>query len=51
MLGITRGYTDRSKPGVDEVTGLVLSGGSFEVTWDGNLEFVDTGQGDLLGVS
>ena len=37
-MGITLGATDISKLGVDEVSGLVLSVVSFEVTWFGNLE-------------
>ena len=48
MLGITRGAEDRSKPGVGEVSGLVLLGGYFEVTWDGNIEGEGTVEGDTL---
>ena len=38
MLGIVLGVSDRIKPGVDEVPRMVLSVGSFGVTWVGNLE-------------
>ena len=37
VLGITLRYSDKSKPGVDEVSGLVLYSGSIEVTCVGNL--------------
>ena len=43
MLGITLGVVDRSKPGVDVVSGLVLSGVFFLVTWAGNLESAGPG--------
>ena len=49
MLRITLGDLDRSKPGVDEGYGLVLSGGSFGVTWVDNLESAGPGEGDPLG--
>ena len=42
VLGITHGAAGRSKPGLEEGSGLVLSGGSFEVTWVINLEVVGT---------
>ena len=38
LLGITLGTEDRRKPVVDEGSRLILSGGSVEVTWVGNLE-------------
>ena len=37
-MGITLVSTDRSKPGVDEGSGLLLSGVYFEVTLFGYLE-------------
>ena len=43
VLGITSGSVDRRKPGVDEVSGLVLSGGPSEGTWVDNFE--DAGPG------
>ena len=49
MLGTTHGAAHRRKPGVDEVSGTVLSCGSFEDTWVGNLECEGTGEGDILG--
>ena len=48
-LGITLGAADRSKPGVDEVSGLVLADGSGEVTWVGNLEVAGLVEGGPLG--
>ena len=45
MLGITLVVADRSKPGVDEVSGMVLSYGSFGVD---NLEIEGPGEGDPL---
>ena len=51
MLGITLGSASRRKTVVDEGSGLVLSGGSFEVTWVGNLEGVGLGEGDPMGDS
>ena len=48
MLIITLGDADRSKPDVDELTWLVLSGGSIEVTWVGNLEGVGPDDSDYL---
>ena len=39
---------DRSKPGVDEGSQLVLSGSSFEVTQVGNLEGEGPGEGHPL---
>ena len=48
MLGITLGVSDRSKPGVDKVSGLVLSGGYYGVTWVGNLESAGPGEGEPL---
>ena len=37
-MEIKLGTLERIKPGVDEGSGMVLSGGSFEITWVGNLE-------------
>ena len=37
-MGITHGDEDRNKTGLDEGAGLFLSGGSFYITWVGNLE-------------
>ena len=34
----TFGAADKRKPGVDEVLGMVLSGGYLGVTWVGNLD-------------
>ena len=48
MLGITLVASDRSKPGVDEGSWMVLSGGSFEITWIINLEDEGTGEGDTM---
>ena len=48
-MGITYGYAYRSKPGVDELSELVLSGGYFEVTWVGKIEGSGTGEGDPIG--
>ena len=39
---------DRRKPRVDEVSGMVLSGGSFEGTWDYNLESAGNIEGDPI---
>ena len=38
VLDIILGSTERSKPVVDEGSGLFLSGVSVEVTWVGNLK-------------
>ena len=51
MLGITLGIADRSKPGVDDGLGMVLSGVSFGVTWVDNLESAGSGDVDPLGHS
>ena len=41
MLGIKLGVADRSNPGVDEGSGMILSCGSFGVTFVGNkLEYL-----------
>ena len=45
MLGIPHRATYRSKPGVDEVSGLVLSEGYLEVNSVGNLEGAGPGEG------
>ena len=45
VLGITLRYSDKSKPGVDEVSGLVLSEVSLEVNSVGNLEGAGPGEG------
>ena len=50
-MGITLGAVDRIKSGIDEVSGMVLSGGSFEGTWVGNLEDEGPGEGETLGNS
>ena len=50
-MDITLGVADRSKPGVDEGSRLVLSGGSFGVTWVVILESAGTGDSDPLGSS
>ena len=50
-MGITRVAADRSKPGVDEGSGLVLSSGYFEVTWVGKLYSTGFGEGDPIGNS
>ena len=47
-MGITLGAAYKIKPGFDEGSGLVLSGGSFEVTSVINLEVADPGEGYLL---
>ena len=44
-MSITLGAADRRKPGVDEGSGMVLSGGSFEVNLVGNIDFVGPGEG------
>ena len=46
MLVITRGDVYRSKSGVDEGSGLLLSGGSFEGTCDSDLDGEGPGEGD-----
>ena len=51
MLGITLGFLERIKPGVDYVSGMVLSGEYFGVTWVGNLESAGPGEGYPLGNS
>ena len=48
MLVSTLGAADRIKHGVDEGSRLVLSGGSFDVTCVGNLEYEGTGDGDPM---
>ena len=50
-MGITLGVSDRRKPGVDEVPVMVLSGGSFGVTWVDKLDSAGPGEGDPLGNS
>ena len=40
--------SDIIKPDVDKGSGIVLSGGSFGVTWVGNLESAGPGEGDPL---
>ena len=42
-MGTTCRAADRIKPGVDEGSGLVLAGVSFEGIWVGNLEDADPG--------
>ena len=37
VLGITLGVLYRSKPGVDEVSEMVLSGVSVDINWVGNI--------------
>ena len=51
MLSITLGASDRRNPDVDDGSGMDLSGGSFGITWVGNLEISDPGEGDTLGNS
>ena len=51
MLDIPCGAIDRIIIKFDEGSGLVLSGGSFEVTWVGNLEGVGLGESDPMGDS
>ena len=51
MLVITLVVVDRSKPGVDKLSGLFLSGGSFGINWFGNLESAEPGEGDTMGKS
>ena len=51
FLGSTLGYAGRSKPGVDEGSGVVLSGGSIEFTWVDNLEGAGPGGGEPLSNS
>ena len=48
MLGIPLVVADRSKPAVDEVLRLVLSGGSFGVTSAGKLESEGPGEVDPM---
>ena len=50
-MGSTLGYADRSKPCVDEGSGVFLSGGSIEFTWVDNLEGSGPGGGEPLGNS
>ena len=45
------GVADRIKPGVDEGSGIVLSGGSFWFTWVGNLDISVPIEGDPHGNS
>ena len=49
MLGITQGAAERIKPGVDEGSGLVVSGGSFEGTFFSYLEGSGLLEGDPVG--
>ena len=51
MFVITLGAADRGKTGIDEVSGMVLSGGLFEVTWVGNHEGAGSVEGDPVGNS
>ena len=51
MLGVTLGAVDRSKPVVDEGSGLVFSVGYFQVIGFSNLEGSGTGEGDTLSNS
>ena len=51
MLGILLGSAKRIKPGVDEGSGMILSGGSFGVNWVGNLESAGPREVDTLGNS
>ena len=39
---------DRRNPGVDKVSGAVVSGGSFEGVSDGNIEGVGPREGDIM---
>ena len=48
MLVSTLGDADIIKHGIDEGSGLVLYGGSFDVTCIGNLEYEGTGEGDPM---
>ena len=48
MLGITLGFSDRSKPGVDEGSGLVLLCVSFGITWVRKLESSGPAEGDPM---
>ena len=48
---ITHRASYRSKPGVDEVPGLVLSDGYFGSSWDGKIYGEGTGEGDPTGIS
>ena len=50
-MGIILGDAYRSKPGVDEGSGVVLSGGSIEFTWVDNLEGAGPGGGEPLSNS
>ena len=49
VLGITLIDAYRSKPDDDEGSGIVLSGGSVEVNWVGNLEELGPVYGEPLG--
>ena len=49
VLGITSGVKDRRKPGGDKVSGMVLSGGSVQVTWVGNIEGEGTREVETIG--
>ena len=48
VLSITHRAEGRSNPGVDEVSGLILSGVSFGGTWDGNLDSSGSVEGDHM---
>ena len=48
MLSITHRYEGRINPGVDEGSGLILSGVSFGGTWDGNLDGSGSVEGDPM---
>ena len=50
-MGIALGDSDRSKPGVDEVSGLVLSDGYFEGNWYGNIDGAGPGEDKTMGIS
>ena len=50
-MGIKFGDEHRSKPAVDKIPGLVLSSGSFDVTWIGKLEGAGPEKGDTMGNS
>ena len=51
VLGITLGSEDINKPSVYEGSGMILSGGSIEVTWVGNLEVAGPEEGETRGNS
>ena len=50
-MGITLGVAEKNNPGVEEGSGMILSGWSFGDTWIGSLQSSGPGEGDTLGNS